>query len=56
MKRDETIYIGDGVYVTWDGYYFILKAGENKIFLDFSVAMNLMDNVKETFSNEESNE
>lgn len=49
MEINKKEYIGDGVYVYWDGYHLVLETdnGQNRIFLDSSVRTTLRDLLKE---------
>ncbi len=47
-------YIGDGVYVEYDGFYIVLKAGDSLhpddiIYLEDNVARELINYIYETF-------
>lgn len=48
-ERKNHCYLGDGVYVEWDGEYFILRTGDhrdshcdNKVYLEPSVYNSLI--------------
>ena len=55
LQRNEHRYIGDGVYVSFDGYHLILKTGsptapDNVIYLDVhvrSLLRELLESFKE---------
>lgn len=40
-------YMGDGVYVDYDGYHIILTTEGNKIFLDPTVFASLIEYAKD---------
>lgn len=48
MNKNESLYIGDGVYVEWDGFHIILKTGDsttyprNTIYLEDTVMEELI--------------
>jgi len=54
MKPNTTVYIGDGVYLHFDGSGFELRANDadnptDVIYLEESVARNLYNKIEETF-------
>ena len=47
MKPDETVHLGDGVYLHFDGYGFELRANHHetptdRVYLEVSVVKNLL--------------
>lgn len=41
-ENEQPLYLGDGVYVEWDGAYFLeLSTGLNKIYLEDTVFIEL---------------
>jgi len=53
-ELDTPKYIGDGVYISFDGYYITIWSSDNvvvsqKIYLEDTVALQLMNFIKECF-------
>jgi hypothetical protein len=42
----EEFYLGDGLYVSFDGYHIVLRAEGNKVFLEPAVWYELLAWVK----------
>ena len=60
-KRENYSYLGDGVYVEWDGMHFVLRTGDhrdshcdNKIYLEPYV-LHALDQFKERIENKNKN-
>jgi len=53
MEKDQCLYLGDGVYLYYDGFGFELRANDHKnptdiIYLDCAVASVLVKNLEAT--------
>ena len=62
-ERNNHSYIGDGVYVQWDGYGFWLRTGDhrdhlcdNKIYMEIDVLNSLFNFVDSKLKKEEPEE
>ena len=55
MELTNNVHIGDGVYISFDGYHLILKANNpvtDTVYLDFSVRAELFRILKAEFEKE----